>query len=67
MTLFWRRLFYSESLLHAAVAVCNRLTQGKSITPVEIKHARLINRQGDIRVYADDGRVYILSLREEKG
>lgn len=54
---------------NAAIALCNRLTAfpGAPVpTPVVGTHAQCINRNGDVRLFTDDGKQFLVTITEIK-
>lgn len=50
---------------NAAQALCNRLTAYSPCpTPVEVIHAQCINSNGEIRMYTNDGKQYLVTVTE---
>ena len=73
MITFLQRLFGVDTFsiqrrrTNAAIAMCNRLTAFKRLpteTPVTVTHAQLINDNGEVRMYTDDGRQYLVTVTE---
>lgn len=67
---FLKRSFgvYPVNRYNAAQALCNRLTAFKTLppnpTPVDVTHAQVINQNGDVRMFTDDGKQYVLTITE---
>lgn len=71
MIAFLRRLFWSvpNDRNNAAQALCNRLTAYPGCptpTPCKVVHAQCINGNGEVRMYTDDGRQYLVTVTELK-
>lgn len=52
---------------NAAHALCNRLTAFKDCptpTPTTVTHAQCINSNGDVRLYTDDGKQFLVTVTE---
>lgn len=69
MIAFLRSLFSGpkSSVNDAAQALCNRLTAYPSCpapTRVLVLHAQCINSNGEIRMYTDDGKQYLVTVTE---
>lgn len=54
--------WYDAPRLNAAYALVNALTKSKIGTPVQVKHAQVIDPSGDVRLYTTDGGEYVLSF-----
>lgn len=54
---------------NAAHALCNRLTAfpGHLVpTPTTVTHAQCINGNGDVRLFTDDGKQFLVTITEIK-
>ena len=54
---------------NAAHALCNRLTAFPGVptpTPATVTHAQCINSNGDVRLYTDDGKQFLVTITEIK-
>ena len=53
----------------AAHALCNRLTAfpgAPNPTPVVVTHAQCINNNGDVRLFTDDRKQFLVTITEIK-
>lgn len=54
---------------NAAIALVNSIAAHGTphlSTPVEVTHAQVINSNGDVRMYTDDGKVYYVTITQIK-